>query len=154
MPTWTGKPGPPGNRQRIRQTAITKRWIRMERARQLAESMDENPGGRGDNRPLPESDLDLNASCDSPELYPVDDPCSHVRADFENWTDNLVLPEYLETFSCQKMWGDMHDHIDAFESCFHREYTGEPVLYRCSLEWLDTWRQMIADITRGSDCSP
>ena len=116
---------------------------RMERARQQAEAMEENPGGRDEDRPSAEPDIDTGASCDSPDIYPVDDPCGPVRANFQRWTDNITSPEYLETFSSEKMWGDMYDHIDALEACYHREYADMPVLYRCSVEFLDTWREMI-----------
>ena len=127
---------------------------RMERARQQAEAMEDNPGGWDDDRPLTEPDPEIGASCDSPDIYPVDDPCDSVRTDLDNWADNLTSPEYLATFSCEKMWGDLHDVIDSFEACYHREYTDKPLLYRCSLEHLQWWRQSIADITRGSGCSP
>ena len=129
---------------------------RTERAGRQTDFMEDNREDWGDDYELyeSESDPDLNASCDSSDIYPVDDPCAGVRADFERWADNITSPEYLETISCQKILGDMHDHIDAFEACYHREYANMPVLYRCSVEFLDTWRQMITDVTRGSGCAP
>ena len=118
------------------------------------EEMEDDPGGRDRDRPLTEPDPDIGASCNSPDIYPVDDPCDHVRRDFEYWTDNITSPAYLETFSCQKMWGDMYGHFDEFEACYRREYPEGSLLYRCSLEFLDTVRQMIDGVTRASGCEP